>query len=140
MRLKLAMMIITGALLALPVFAQEAQQAERLLGGDTVSLEPIPGGTIVHVTSQEKSENSKVSILSDLISIRTLHEGSLNAGEHTFIWDGKDDAGTQLPEGSYAVKVESEQLLYQEGFSTLTEPEPELESEPLHKTKKLKSF
>ncbi len=39
--------------------------------------------------------------------IRTLHEGSLPAGDHAFSWDGRDNASKPLPSGVYAVEIRS---------------------------------
>ena len=33
--------------------------------------------------------------------VRTLVEETVNAGEHSIVWDGRDDAGELLPTGVY---------------------------------------
>jgi hypothetical protein len=37
--------------------------------------------------------------------IRTLHSGDLAPGEHTRVWDGRDDGGRDAPPGIYFVRV-----------------------------------
>jgi flagellar hook assembly protein FlgD len=38
--------------------------------------------------------------------VRTLHEGTLEAGEHVSCWDGRDDRGAALNPGSYMMRLE----------------------------------
>lgn len=40
-------------------------------------------------------------------TVRTLSLGSLEAGRHEFTWDGKDDEGKSVPNGSYTFSVEA---------------------------------
>jgi flagellar hook assembly protein FlgD len=42
--------------------------------------------------------------------IRTLAKGDLEAGFHTFPWDGRGDTGTQLASGVYFFEVVSKSL------------------------------
>lgn len=37
--------------------------------------------------------------------IRTLHTGDLSAGEHSRVWDGRDDLGAEAPPGIYFVRI-----------------------------------
>lgn len=37
--------------------------------------------------------------------IRTLHTGDLPAGEHSRVWDGRDDLGAEAPPGIYFVRI-----------------------------------
>ena len=37
--------------------------------------------------------------------IRTLHAGDLAAGEHSRVWDGRDDLGAEAPPGIYFVRI-----------------------------------
>jgi len=39
--------------------------------------------------------------------VKTLHEGSLPAGNQTFAWDGKDDQGRIQPQGIYLIKADT---------------------------------
>ncbi len=36
---------------------------------------------------------------------RTLYAGEAHKGDHSFIWNGLDDFGKQLPSGKYLVRV-----------------------------------
>lgn len=38
-------------------------------------------------------------------TVRTEELGSLGKGEHSWTWDGKSDAGNQVPEGTYTVEI-----------------------------------
>jgi len=40
-------------------------------------------------------------------TVRTLHDGALDAGPHEIGWDGTDEEGRTLPSGVYFVKVDS---------------------------------
>jgi flagellar hook assembly protein FlgD len=37
--------------------------------------------------------------------VRTQPEGSLAAGAHNLLWNGRDDAGAVVPHGPYTVRV-----------------------------------
>ena len=37
--------------------------------------------------------------------IRTLHAGDVSAGEHSRVWDGRDDLGAEAPPGIYFVRI-----------------------------------
>ncbi len=39
--------------------------------------------------------------------VRTDDAGAQNAGSNTYIWDGKDELGNQLPDGSYKFEIEA---------------------------------
>lgn len=39
-------------------------------------------------------------------TVRTLHDGTLEAGEHLSCWDGHDDRGTSMSSGSYALRLD----------------------------------
>jgi hypothetical protein len=39
--------------------------------------------------------------------VATLATGNMNAGEHTLRWNGRDDAGTAVPEGVYFVHLQT---------------------------------
>lgn len=41
------------------------------------------------------------------LEIRHLELGALEAGVHDFVWDGKNDAGTAVTDGSYTVSVKA---------------------------------
>ena len=90
------------------------------LFADGVTLEPTQDGVIVHLDLEGKSDNMELSVLgAGGGKIRTLLKGSLEAGSHSFIWDGKSDDGMQQPLGPHAVEVRGKGLLYREGFMAL---------------------
>ena len=39
--------------------------------------------------------------------VRTLISGTLDAGRHTEVWDGRDDAGRGVPSGTYLMRLEA---------------------------------
>ena len=95
-----------------------------MAGASLVTLEPIPEGVTVDVTAEGENDDTNVTILGGgEKQIRTLHQGSLGAGNYKFVWDGKDDAGVQLPPGPYAVEVrEKGTPIYREGFFLERDP------------------
>ncbi len=42
--------------------------------------------------------------------VRTLHSGMLEAGDHTVVWDGKDNNGRNAPSGVYFTRLGGERL------------------------------
>ncbi len=40
--------------------------------------------------------------------VRLLFDGELFPGEHTRVWDGRDDNGTMVPSGTYLLRLESD--------------------------------
>jgi flagellar basal-body rod modification protein FlgD len=42
-------------------------------------------------------------------TVRTLNLGSLDAGSHSFAWDGKSDGGAQAVNGNYSIAVDAKQ-------------------------------
>lgn len=39
--------------------------------------------------------------------IKKIESGQQNAGDHNYIWDGKDSSGNKMPDGSYNFKIEA---------------------------------
>ena len=109
------------AIMVLPtVVLAESVMEEGVLESSGVVVTPTQTGAHVTITVQEK-EDMTLSILSGEERICTLHRGSLEAGEHRFVWDGKNKKGIQLPQGPYAVEVYSSKTgPYREGFFTLS--------------------
>lgn len=67
-----------------------------------------------------QSDVGTISIVKGGKVVRTLaHDVNLDAGTHSFFWDGKDDHGRQLPDGSYRPRVE-----LQDAGRTFTLPNP----------------
>jgi flagellar hook assembly protein FlgD len=42
-------------------------------------------------------------------SVRVLHDGALAAGRQELVWDGKDDAGSEVASGMYLARARGEQ-------------------------------
>ncbi len=69
---------------------------------------PAPGGKaeISFVTTQSDARAAVYVIDSKERTVATLHpSGELQAGPHEFAWDGRTDAGTKAPPGTYGVRV-----------------------------------
>ena len=43
-------------------------------------------------------------------TVKNLHDGFLDADIHSFIWDGKDYSGVEMPSGLYIYKLESNNI------------------------------
>jgi flagellar hook assembly protein FlgD len=41
-------------------------------------------------------------------TVRTLADGRLSAGPHTYFWDGRNDTGDALPSGVYFFRLEAD--------------------------------
>lgn len=58
--------------------------------------------------SMERSADISLKIYNSLgQAVRTLHEGRLPVGEHTFVWDGADSFGQRVASGVYFYRAES---------------------------------
>ena len=76
-------------------------------------------GTEIKVILGEKSDLDVAVLGKGEKKLRALFQGSLEKGEYTLTWDGKDDTGMQLPPGPYAVDVHlNGAAFYREGFFT----------------------
>jgi hypothetical protein len=66
---------------------------------------PSAGGVVIRCLLP-MSERATVALFDASGRIvRRLHDGDLPAGETPFSWDGRDDAGREVPAGVYLVKV-----------------------------------
>ncbi|NSL55537.1 flagellar hook assembly protein FlgD [Uliginosibacterium aquaticum] len=90
--------------------SSEALQAANLVGHAVL----VPGSGMVVTESigmggvQLDAVADKVSVtISDKngLEIKHMELGALEAGVHDFVWDGKNDAGTAVVDGSYTMKV-----------------------------------
>jgi len=84
----------------------------QLLGKNIVALDDelrLQNGTASRAGYVlENGANVKVTITDNAgRTVRTLSLGSVEAGWHEFTWDGKDDQGKALPDGSYTFSVEA---------------------------------
>lgn len=68
---------------------------------------PNPSSGDVVIRCLLRSQEVTTVVLFDAPSrmVRRLHEGQLPAGETRLSWDGRDDAGRDVPAGVYLVKV-----------------------------------
>ncbi len=57
-------------------------------------------GNAKQVTIEIVNENGKV--------VRTIQQKNLSAGDHTLSWDGRDDDGAHMPEGTYTFRVSAQ--------------------------------
>ncbi len=114
-----------------PVIAEEGSSKVTSISAETtrphgteVSVdESTEMGAAIHL-GLEKESHITVNLLKGK-EVILLHKGLLSAGTHTFLWNGKDKKGAQVPIGSYAVVKVSQngQPLYQQGFSVGSLPE-----------------
>lgn len=61
-----------------------------------------PAHVRLFIYGQTRQHGPRVTFL-----VRTLLEAQLMAGEHTVIWDAKDDAGVRVPAGIYRAVMEA---------------------------------
>ena len=74
--------------------------------GDSVYLSESGDAQIRYGLSEGAEVTLRISG-SDGYSIRTLEAGSQSSGDHTIRWDGKDDAGKRVKEGTYTYQAEA---------------------------------
>lgn len=84
-------------------------QAMNLIGkqvtADTVASELRDGKATWILDSSEKASMAKIQIKDASGNVVYAAERSLDAGENTFVWDGKGTDGTTLPDGVYSIAV-----------------------------------
>jgi hypothetical protein len=66
---------------------------------------PSTGSVVIRCLLPQRDPATVVLFDASGRMVRRLHEGDLPAGETPFSWDGRDDAGRDLPAGVYLVKV-----------------------------------
>ena len=86
-----------------PAPAEEENEAPGRLGPAVPN--PFTPSTTVHFSIREHSvvDLAVYNVLGQ--RIRTLHAGDLSPGDHTRVWDGRDDLGADAPPGIYFVRV-----------------------------------
>jgi flagellar basal-body rod modification protein FlgD len=78
-----------------------------LVPGDALSV--INRNASVYFDLPQASDSTQVLVKDDSGKVlRTLNAGAQSAGIQTVQWDGKDDAGTQLADGSYKFDVQAQ--------------------------------
>ncbi len=75
--------------------------------GDTVPWDGETPAGIRFLLPSEAADVKVVVLGTDGSRIRTLDQGSSPAGSHTVLWDGRDDLGQPVPEGTYRCAVEA---------------------------------
>ncbi|GIZ52665.1 flagellar hook assembly protein FlgD [Noviherbaspirillum aridicola] len=90
----------------------QALQATDMIGhgvlapGSTIGL--TDGQAILGADLPEAADSVRVTIMnSSGVPVRTLDLGAQKAGTLPITWDGKNDAGTQLANGSYTFEVKA---------------------------------
>lgn len=93
--------------------SSQTMQAASLIGrqvlvdGDLIEMKNSLAGGAVELNG--KADKLTVKIFDDKgIEVRGIELGPQPAGVHTFIWDGKDNAGQALADGSYSFTVQAE--------------------------------
>ena len=66
---------------------------------------PSAGGVVIRCLLPSRAQTSVVLFDASGRVVRRLHDGELPAGETRFSWDGRDDAGREIPAGVYLVRV-----------------------------------
>lgn len=88
----------------------QAMQAASLVGRGVLvpgsSLQLVQGGAIGGLELNAPADEVSVAIKSSSGQVlRTLNLGAMNAGIHSFTWDGNTDNGTPAVNGSYGVSI-----------------------------------
>lgn len=88
----------------------QAMQAASLVGRGVLvpgsSLQLVQGGAIGGVELNAPADEVSVAIKSSSGQVlRTLNLGAMNAGIHSFTWDGVTENGTPAVNGSYSVSI-----------------------------------
>lgn len=75
----------------------------------SLTIAPNPARASTRLSFELPSEDVLEVRLLDLGGrvVRSLHRGSLAAGSHSVVWDGRDDAGAALPAGVYWARIET---------------------------------
>ncbi|MBN8741552.1 MAG: hypothetical protein BGP24_19365 [Lysobacterales bacterium 69-70] len=69
----------------------------------------VKDGAIVHFRSVTAAQ-IRIRVRNALGAIVREQSSVLAAGQHDFVWDGRDDAGVLRPDGDYSVDVEGQKL------------------------------
>jgi len=71
--------------------------------GDTTVLKD--GSAQWSYAFENQSDQTTIIIKDDTGKIVYTQQGEKDSGAHDFVWDGKDNAGNQLPDGAYTLDV-----------------------------------
>lgn len=77
-----------------------------LVPGTGITLKAADGKSIGGVELSTPADGVRVSINDAYgVSVRSLDLGAMEAGSHTFLWDGKSDSGAVAADGAYTFSV-----------------------------------
>jgi aldose sugar dehydrogenase len=76
-------------------------------GSDLAVQVPSVFQKSVTIRLERKSAGSTTVIVFDAVGrpVRKLAAGTLDAGSHELVWNGRDDGGRELPAGAYFIKI-----------------------------------
>jgi hypothetical protein len=77
----------------------------------TLAVQPNParGGCTLRFSLAQPMSGSLVVFDASGRRVRTLVAGAFTRGEQAFHWDGRDDAGREMPEGLYVARLQLDQ-------------------------------
>ncbi|MBN2171688.1 MAG: hypothetical protein JW819_10265 [Candidatus Krumholzibacteriota bacterium] len=89
--------------------AQERAAAVEIVAGPSVRCAPSPFRETTRVRFAAAAAGPARLRVFDAAGrlVRRLHEGPLPAGDHDFVWDGRDAGGRRLPAGVYLAVAET---------------------------------
>ena len=73
--------------------------------GDTVEVTHGDPTSLRYGLDGDATEVSLVVLDSDGEAVRTVTLGGMEAGQHEYEWDGRNDDGSVVPEGTYRIEV-----------------------------------
>ena len=118
--------MLTGQGTALETTAAGMVGKTAVFTTDQVSLTSGKTATVTANLSQAATNVTLTIQDSSGTTVRTIGEGACASGDNTFSWDGKDDNGNQLSDGTYTAQVLGTDIngksvsLTQSGSATIT--------------------
>jgi D-alanyl-D-alanine carboxypeptidase len=98
--------IIAEALAAAMFQSASAPNELSAMVATAATPNPFTGSTRLAFTAERRGHAS-VRVYNMIgTPVRTLVDGTIESGAHTIAWDGRDDAGAELPSGAYVMRVE----------------------------------
>jgi len=118
--------MLTGQGTALETASADMVGKTAVFTTDEVSLTAGKAATVTANLSQAATNVTLTIQDSSGTTVRTIGEGACASGDNTFSWDGKDDNGNQLSDGTYTAQVLGTDIngksvsLTQSGSATIT--------------------